>query len=248
MIVIKNKQAIVKMKEAGAHLSEIFVQLHDVIRVGITTQDINDFIEIQLKTLKMVSKMKGYQGYRHVSCISINDEVVHGVPTGKRIIVNGDMITVDVCASLNGYCADMARTFFAGTPSNEMRKLADVAQSSLDQGIAQVNVGNKLGDVSAAIQKEIEQYGFGVVRDFAGHGIGKQMHEEPEVLNYGKSAQGPTLRVGMAFAIEPMITQGHCDVYVDGDGWTVKTVDKSLAAHVEDTVVITNDGPLITTR
>ena len=161
---------------------------------------------------------------------------------------DGDIVKIDVCAAWKGYSADMARTFFVGSVSQEAQKLAEVGKQALDKGIARMKVGNRLSDISAAIQQEVEKHGFGVVRDFAGHGIGKQMHEDPEILNYGKPGVGPILQAGMVFALEPMITMGHHDVYVSKDGWTVKTVDKSLAVHVEDTIVVTQGEPKILTR
>jgi len=196
----------------------------------------------------MVSQSKGYMGYKHASCISLNDEVVHGVPSSKRLLKDGDLVKVDVCASLDGYCADMARMFVVGKPSQQVSHFINVARQALDKGIAQAKAGNRLSDISAAIQAEVEKHGFSVVRDFAGHGIGKTMHEDPEVLNFGKPGKGPLLRPGMTLAIEPMITMGTYDVYVTDDGWTVKTMDKSLAAHVEDTVAITQNEPLVLTR
>lgn len=248
MITIKNKAALRKMYQAGQLLAELFEELTPIIQSGITTSEIEDWIEKRLKEKGLVSKMKGYMGYKHVSCISINDEVVHGIPQKNKVLQSGDLVKVDVCASWQGYCADMARPYFVGTVAPKIKKLVTVAQQSLDKGIEQAKLGNYLTDISAAIQQEVEQHGFGVVRDFAGHGIGKQMHEDPEVLNFGRPGKGPILRAGMAFAIEPMITIGNYDVYVTDDGWTVKTVDKSLAAHIEDTVVITEKGPWIITR
>lgn len=248
MIMIKNKASIQKMEEAGRLLSHIFKDLISIIRPGISTLEIDQWIAEQLRKQNLVSEMKGYRGYRHVSCISVNDAVVHGVPTVKTVLVSGDLVKVDVCASWKGYCADMARSFFVGSGNERAKELVSVAQKALDKGIAQARSGNHLSDISSAIQHEVEAHGFGVVRDFAGHGIGKNMHEEPEILNYGKPGVGPVLRPGMAFALEPMITMGNYDVYVAHDGWTVKTSDKSLAAHVEDTIVITDGEPKIVTR
>jgi len=249
MISIKNKLSIQKMEVAGGLLSEILQAIGSMIKPGVSTAELDRWIEGELLARGLKSKTKGYMGYKHASCISVNDEVVHGVPSDKKILKSGDLVKVDVCASWNGYCADMARAFFVGEATDERhRKLIEVAQSALDKGIAQARAGNKLSDISAAIQQEVEKHGFGVIRDFAGHGIGKQMHEDPEVLNYGKAGNGPVLRPGMALALEPMITLGHYDVYVTKDEWTVKTVDKSLAAHVEDTVIITEHEPKITTR
>ncbi len=248
MITIKNKASIAKMERAGLALQEVFQALTPFIKPGVSTLALDSEIARLLQEKKFISKMNGYKGYNHVSCISLNDEVVHGVPDARKILREGDLVKVDVCASLDGYCADMARAYFVGKPSTVALKLVAVAESSLKKGIEKARAGNRLSDISAAIQDEVEKNGFGVVRDFAGHGIGKQMHEDPEILNYGKPGKGPLLQPGMAFALEPMITQGNYKVYVTDDGWTVKTADKSLAAHVEDTIVITSGDPKVLTR
>lgn len=248
MITIKNKASITKMERAGELLSSIFDELALVIRPGMSTLEIDQWMNKQLIKQGLQTKMKGYMGYGYVSCISLNDVVVHGLPCGKTILVEGDLVKVDVCASWNGYCADMARSLFVGKAPTIAAKLVSVAQAALDKGIAAAVPGNHLSDISAAIQHEVERHGFGVVRDFAGHGIGKRMHEDPEILNYGAPGCGPILREGMAFALEPMITAGKYDVYVCQDGWTVKTKDKSLAAHVEDTIVVTDGKPKVITR
>jgi methionyl aminopeptidase len=248
MIHIKNKLSIQTMARAGELLSTILEAVQQKIVPGISTAEIDTWIGECLQENNLVSCTKGYMGYQHVSCIAINDEVVHGVPRSTSILKTGDLVKIDVCASWNGYCADMARSFFVGKPSEDAKKLVDVAKQALDKGIEKARVGNRLSDISAAIQAEVEKYGFSVVRDFAGHGIGKQMHEDPEILNYGKPGCGPVLKEGMTFAIEPMITLGKHAVYIARDGWTVKTVDGSLAAHIEDTVAITNNGPMILTR
>lgn len=248
MITIKNKAAIAKMEEAGKRLAAIFVDLPMIIRPGITTLEIDAWIERKQKEADLVSKSKGYKGYKHVSCISVNDEVVHGMPTDRKILHDGDLLKVDVCASWNDYCADMARAMFVGSSTPEQQKFVDVAYRALDKGIAQAFVGNHLSDISSAIQREVEAAGYGVVRDFAGHGIGKRMHEDPEIVNFGAPGKGPVLRSGMAFAIEPMITMGGYQVVVLSDGWTAKTKDGSLAAHVEDTIIITENEPKIITR
>jgi methionyl aminopeptidase len=248
MITIKNKVAIQRMHQAGQLLAMLFDELFAIIKPGVSTFDIDSWIERALLAKGLVSQSKGYHGYRHASCVSINEEVVHGIPHKDRIIQDGDLVKVDICAAWKGYCADAARCYFAGKVTQEKRHLVDVAQKALDKGIEQAKSGNRLSDISAAIQQEVEKHGYGVVRDFAGHGIGKMMHEEPEILNYGKPGHGPLLRPGMAFALEPMITRGNYTVYVDCDGWTVKTKDKSLSAHVEDTIIITDDGARILTR
>lgn len=248
MITIKNAAAIRKMAQAGHFLATMLQDIAPLVKAGVTTLELDTWIADRLRQNQMVSKTKGYMGYKHSSCISVNDELVHGVPRSSRILKEGDLVTIDVCASWEGYCADMARNFFVGEVPEVARKLVNVAQRSLDKGIEKARAGNRLGDISSAIQQEIEKHGFGVVRDFAGHGIGKQMHEDPEILNYGTAGKGPLLQPGMAFAIEPMLTEGHYDVYVDHDGWTVKTVNKRLCSHVEDTIIVTHDEPLIITR
>lgn len=248
MIIVKNKSAIAKMAQAGSMLSSMFVELGKYIQPGISTGDIDHWIRLWLKKHNLVSKTDGYMGYKHVSCISVNDEVVHGVPCFKKILKEHDLIKVDVCAAFNGYCADMARIFYLGEPQEDIKQFIHVSYQALQKGIEKAQVGNYLSDISFAIQQEVERHGYGVVRDFAGHGIGKQMHEDPEILNYGRPGKGPKLSVGMTFAIEPMITMGHYDVYVASDGWTAKTSDGSLASHVEDTIVITHDGPRVLTR
>lgn len=248
MIIIKNKIAIQKMAMAGKLLSEIVADGASLVKEDASTFEIDAWIAQQISKKGLVSEMKGYKGYANVSCISVNDEVVHGVPSQAKILKNGDLVKIDVCASWKGYCADMARCFFVGDVSQDIKKMVEVAQASLDKGIEKARPGNRLSDISAAVQEEVERYGYGVVRDFAGHGIGKEMHEEPEIVNFGKPGLGPVLRAGMAFAIEPMITLGDYKVSVSKDGWTVKTADKSFAAHVEDTVVITEQGPYIITR
>lgn len=248
MIVIKNKSALAKMEKAGHILAALFVQLPELVRPGVSTLEIDTWIEQQLRASGMVARTKGYCGYRHASCVSVNDTVIHGIPSSEIILKNGDVVKVDIIASWQGYCADMTRTFFVGNVSEAVQKLASVAQAALDKGIAQAYAGKHLSDISAAIQQEVEQHGFGVVRDFAGHGLGKLLHEEPEIPNYGTPGKGPILRPGMTLAIEPMITMGGYEVDVMEDGWTVKTRDGSLSVHVEDTIVITSGEPKILTR
>lgn len=248
MVTIKNKFAIEKMTEAGQLLAQIFVEIPTILHPGITTEQIDQYISSKLQANKLVSQTKGYKTYKHSSCISINDEVVHGVPSSLKKLQEGDLVKVDVCASYEGYCADMTRCFFIGQVSEQVKNLVDVAYKSLDAGIDCMRPGRALSDISAAIQHAVESNGYSVVRDFAGHGIGKKMHEDPEILNYGKAGKGFKLMPGMAFALEPMITAGSYEIFIDKDGWTAKTRDKSLAAHVEDTIIVTDNGPRIITR
>jgi methionyl aminopeptidase len=250
MIYIKDQAAISKMSMAGLELAGIFEDLALQVIPGVSTGAIDVYIADQLKKRNLVSMTKGYMGYKHVSCISLNNEIVHGVPSFSRTIQDNDLVKVDICASLQGYAADMARVFCmpALLKNSKILHFVQIAQQALDAGIAVARVGNRLSDISASIQCMVESAGYGVVRDFAGHGIGKRMHEDPEVLNYGKPGKGPLLQSGMALAIEPMITMGSYDLFVDSDGWTAKTVDHSWAMHIEDTIVITNGEPLILTR
>ncbi len=250
MIIRKNNYAFSIMREAGKKLASIFEEISKNLKEGITTQELDIFIESKLQASRLYSQCKGY-GYPPFpgsACISINDVIVHGIPNLQKL-KHGDLVKVDICASYNGYCADMARSYFVGeAPSDKANLLVDVAYAALDAGIAKVQAGNRLSDISFAIQSAVEAQGFGVVRDFAGHGIGKKMHEDPEIVNFGAPGKGPIIEIGMAFALEPMITLGDYIVTMDDDKWTARTADGSLAAHVEDTVIVTDNGPEITTR
>jgi methionyl aminopeptidase len=251
MIIIKDSIAQGRMEVAGSRLKLLFDELVNILNDGITTLDLDNFIDDYISKNGLLSASKGYKGYKHSSCISVNDEVVHGIPSKKRVLKSGDLVKIDVCASYKGYCADMARSFFVGNIDNissNLKDLVDTAYKALDAGINQVIVGNRIGDISYAIQSIVECAGYGIVKEFAGHGIGARMHEDPEILNYGRPSRGPLIKSGMAFAIEPMITYGNSDIYILDDGWTVKTIDGSLAAHVEDTVIVTIDGIKIITR
>jgi methionyl aminopeptidase len=248
MITIKDAQALQKMHTAGQYLAELFQALESEVIVGKSTQEIDAWIEKYLLAKGMISQTKGFKTYKHASCISLNDEVVHGVPNVHRVLKEGDLVKIDICASWKDYCADATRCYYVGDVDESVKKFVAVAQRSLDVAIEKALVGAHLSDISAAVQQEVESHGYGVVREFAGHGIGRRMHEEPEILNYGPAGKGPRLKAGMTFAIEPMITMGDYHVYVAKDGWTIKTLDKSMAAHVEDTVAITENGPKILTR
>ena len=248
MIVVKNRRELDLMRQAGILLAQVFESIEPLVKAQVSTLELEEAAFGAIRSAGLVAEACGYRGYRHATCISINDEVVHGVPRADKIICDGDIVKIDICSSLRGYCADMARSYVIGTPREEVANFVNTARSALDIGIAQAVVGARLSDVSAAIQQEVERGGYSVVRDFAGHGIGKAMHEDPEILNYGKPGCGPVLRAGMTLAIEPMITMGDWRVFIADDGWTVRTKDGSLAAHVEDTIVITEHGPEILTR
>ena len=247
-IIIKNKIAIEKMRMAGKLLAEVMQEIGVLVKEGISTYELDQIIEKKMVERGLKPECKGYAGYRHSSCISLNDVIVHGVPTKEIILKSEDFVKIDIVGSYKGYCADMARCFFVGNASPTAKKMADVAQQSLDKGISLIRSGVRLSDISASIQRDVEQAGFGVVRDFAGHGIGKNMHEAPDVPNFGKAGRGPILQEGMTLAIEPMITEKDYAVKIMADGWTAKTVDGGLAAHVEDTIVVVRDGAEILTR
>jgi methionyl aminopeptidase len=247
MIYIKDENSIQKMLQAGKLLSEIFLELPSRILPGVSTLEINNWIESQLLEKNLKTTMKGYHGYKHVSCISLNEEVVHGVPRSDRLIKENDVVKVDVCASWQGYCADMARPFVVGAITQEVQDMITAAKKALNAGIQAIIPGNKVSDISYEIQKVIDVHGYGIVREFAGHGIGASMHEDPDVCNYGKPGRGAILREGMAFAIEPMITRGSHEILIEKDGWTARTKDRKLAMHIEDTVIVQKDGPLVTT-
>lgn len=248
MIGIKQEHEIVTMRRAGALLSEVFDIIAPLVKRGIKTSELDARIEQELVLRELTGCAKGYKGYRHVSCISTNDEVVHGVPDERKALTDGDIVSIDVCASWRGYCADMTRTFFVGTVEPRVAHFVQTAQQALDAGISQARAGNRVVDISRAVQQVVERNGYSVIRDFAGHGIGTQMHEEPEITNFVTGQPSELIKVGMTFAIEPMISMGNYHVFIAPDGWTVKTRDKSLAAHIEDTVLVTPQGPEVLTR
>jgi|SaaInlLV_10m_DNA_2_1039722.scaffolds.fasta_scaffold00131_9 methionyl aminopeptidase len=250
MIIIKNKIAVEKMKVAGALLAQVLSDVAEYVIPGKTTLEINDIIERKMIASDLHPVCKGYGGYSWATCISLNDVVVHGVPSAKVVLKSGDFVKIDVAGSYKKYCADMARYFFVGEVSPQIKKIAAVAQRALDGAIDIIVPGKRISDVSAVIQKEVERHGFGVVRKFAGHGIGKDLHEDPEIPNFNDpdAVLGPILREGMTLAIEPMITERSYEIRVMSDGWTAKTLDGGIAAHVEDTVLVTHDGAEVLTR
>lgn len=241
MIIIKSKQEIDMMRTAGKVNSLILRELANIIKPGISTMDIDEFVEKTVKEHGMIASEKGYCDYPASACVSINEEVVHGIPSKSRILKSGDIVSVDLVVEYKGYMADAARTYGVGEISPKARHLIDTAEEAFFEGIKFAREGYRLYDISSAIQQKVEGEGFGVIRDFVGHGIGSEMHEEPQIPNYGKAGKGPRLQSGMTLAIEPMIVEGAYEVDVLQDDWTVVTVDGGLAAHYENTVVI-NDG------
>lgn len=247
-ITLKNKRAIAKMRTAGQLLAKIFEEVPQILTEGMSTLELDSYVDRRMKEVGLVPACKGYGGYRHATCVSVNDGVIHGVPSAAIVLRKGDCVKLDVVGAFQGYCADMARTYVLGDENSLALEMRRAAQLSLDEAIKKIRPGIKLGDVCATVQNIVESAGFNVVRAYAGHGIGKNIHEEPEVPNFGKAGSGVVLLAGMTLAIEPMVTQGACDVRVEADKWTVKTRDGGLAVHVEDTVLVTVDGVEVLTR
>lgn len=241
-IHIKNSSEIEKMREAGRLVATTHELLEKNIRVGISTFELDQLAENFIREHGATPSFLGYSGYPASICASVNDEVVHGIPDKKRILKDGDIISVDVGAYLNGYHGDAARTHVVGNASPEALKLIEVTKQSFYEGLKFVKAGNHLHEISAAIQKYVEANGFSVVRDLVGHGIGQEMHEEPQIPNYKPMGRGPKLQAGMVLAIEPMVNIGRYDVRVLADDWTIVTLDGSLSAHYENTVLVTADG------
>lgn len=246
MIIIKSDMELTYMKNAGRVVAETLAMIEKVIKPGITTAEIDKLAETFIRSHGAIPSFKGYGGFPASICASVNDVVIHGIPS-NRILKDGDIISIDCGAILNGYHGDAARTFPVGNISNEAQKLIEVTRESFFKAVEKAVVGNRLTDISSAVQKHAESMGYSVVRDFVGHGIGKSMHEDPQVPNYGVAGKGPKLVHGMVLAIEPMINMGSYKVKIKPDGWTVVTGDGSLSAHYENTVAITTNGPEILT-
>jgi methionyl aminopeptidase len=227
-------------------------KVHEAVRplvvAGASTMDLENVAAAKMDELKAISAFKGYHGFPAVLCTSVNSEVVHGIPSPKRVLADGDVVSIDCGVIVDGFYSDAAVTYAVGTPSAATQKLLDVTQRSLEKAIQEAKVGGRLGDISAAVQEMCEAEGFGVVREFVGHGIGRSMHEDPQVPNFGTRGKGPRLKAGMVLAIEPMINAGGPEVKVLPDGWTTVTLDGSYSAHFEHTVAITKDGPIVLTR
>jgi methionyl aminopeptidase len=246
-IRIKSANEVDILRKAGRILSLIITQLQSSLTSGISTKEIDLKAEELIRQHKVISAFKGYRGFPGCTCISVNQEVVHGIP-GKRIIKNGDIVSLDIGIVHEGYYSDTAITVPIGKTHPQVVRLLEVTKGSLARGIEQAKAGSRLSDISFAIQSFVEMHGFSVVRDFVGHGIGKQLHEEPEIPNYGRAGQGPVLEAGMVFAIEPMVNIGTHRTMILEDGWTVVTEDGMPSAHFEHTIVITAKGPEILTK
>ncbi|MDW7667256.1 MAG: type I methionyl aminopeptidase [Bacillota bacterium] len=246
MIIIKSDREIEIMKEAGNIAAEAHKLVSEMIEVGITTQELDKEVEKFIRSKNAVPTFKGYQGFPASICSSVNEEVVHGIP-GKRKLIDGDIISVDIGVTYKGYVGDTAKTYPVGKISKSAKKLIEVTRKSFYEGIKFAKEGYRLSDISHAIQKCVEKEGFSVVRDFVGHGVGRDMHEDPQIPNFGEPNKGPRLKKGMTFAIEPMVNEGKYHVLMMENNWTVITRDRKLSSHYEHSIAITDDEPYILT-
>lgn len=247
MIIIKSKEEIELMKEAGKVTAEILASLEDFIQPGRNTLEIDRYVEEIIRRHGQIPAFKGYAGFPASICASVNEVVVHGIPSKKTILKEGDIISIDTGTIYKGYFSDAARTYAVGAVSPEARKLIETTKKSFFEGLKYAKAGNRLSDISHAIQTVCEAEGYSMIRDYVGHGIGSAMHEDPQIPNYGKAGRGPRLVPGMVLAIEPMVALGSYEVEVLSDDWTARTIDGSYTAHYENTVVITDDEPYLTT-
>lgn len=238
MIILKTESEIAKMRKAGKITGDTLKLLEEKVKPGISTLELNDIAEKYIRSQGAIPSFLGLYNYPASVCISIDEEVVHGIPSKKRIIKEGQIVSFDVGAYIDGFHGDAARTVMVGKVSEEKRKLVEITKECFFKGVEQFKVGNRLGDIGFAIQQHAEMHGFGVVRELVGHGIGRKMHEDPEVANYGTKGRGVRLSNGMTLAIEPMITLGTYEVDFLADGWTVKTRDLKPSAHYENTVAL----------
>lgn len=246
MITLKSSHEIDLMRRSGKITAAARALAGEMVKPGVTTQEINDAVERFIRKQGAVPSFLHYNGYPASVCISVNDEIIHGIP-GKRVLREGDIVSVDVGAYIGGFHGDCAATFPCGTVSPEAQRLIDVTRQSFFEGIRFAREGQRLQDISAAVQNYVEQNGFSVVREYVGHGVGAKMHESPEIPNYGRPGHGPRLLRGMTLAIEPMVNAGSAAITQLSDGWTVKTADGKWAAHYENTILITDGAPEILT-
>jgi methionyl aminopeptidase len=241
VIIIRSPREIEHLKKSNVIVAEVFQELKKVIEPGITTKELDQITEKIILSKGSIPAFKGYRGFPASLCVSINEEVVHGIPSQRRL-KEGDIVSLDVGVNLNGYFGDGAMTLPIGDVDQEAQRLLEVTERALYKGIERAKIGNRLFDISYAIQSWVEEHGFSVVRDFVGHGIGRDLHEEPQIPNFGSPHQGPRLEKGMVFALEPMVNEGTYEVKILSDGWTVVTADGRRSAHFEHTIAITEKG------
>jgi methionyl aminopeptidase len=246
MVTLKSAREIEIMRRSGQITAKVLTELMKAARPGMATSELDLLAERGIREAGGIPTFKGYNGFPGSICASVNEEIVHGIP-GSRILHEGDLLSIDIGTTFDGYVSDSAVTIPVGTISQRARQLLEVTQECLAIGIAEMNAGNHVGDIGASVQAHAERHGYGVVRELVGHGVGRAMHEEPQVPNYGERGTGMELRPGLVLALEPMITQASPKIRILGDGWTVVTADGKLAAHFEHTVAVTEDGPRILT-
>ncbi len=247
MIVCRSQAEIARMRVANQLVADVLAELEADVAPGVTTADLDRLAERLVKDAGAEPAFKGYRGYPATLCASVNEEVVHGIPSTSRKLREGDIVSLDIGVKVSGFYGDAAVTVPVGHVPEETTTLLRVTNESLERAIAQVRVGGRLSDISHAVQEWVEAHGFSIVREFVGHGIGERLHEDPQIPNYGPPGRGPKLAEGMVLAIEPMVAMGRPETRVLGDGWTAVTRDGSLAAHFEHTVAVTSDGPLVLT-
>ncbi len=247
MIVCKSAAEIEKMRQSGRVTRQVLTETAQLVRPGVTTLELDRFVERRLQEFGAQPAFKGYRGYPNCLCTSVNDEIVHGIPSHRRLR-EGDIVGLDLGVVIDGYYSDAALTVPVGEISESLKKLLQVTKESVALAIEEARLGHRVGDLSAAIQRHVERHGFSVVRDLCGHGIGRQLHEEPQVPNFGRPGHGPALKEGMVVAIEAMVNAGDYAMRVADDHWTALTVDGSYSAHFEDVVAVTRNGPEILTR
>ena len=248
MIIIKNSEQLALMKKAGRITAEALLVARDMIRPGISTKEIDKKMHDFIVGCDATPSFLGYGGFPGSACISINDEVIHGIPSERKILMEGDIVQIDVGARFRGYNGDSARTFPVGKVSDQALKLISVTEGSFYEAMKYAKAGNRIGDIGFAVENFVISNGFSVVRDYVGHGVGKDLHEEPEVPNFGRAGRGARLYSGMTLAIEPMVNVGTHNVKVLSDRWTVKTLDGSLSAHYENSIAITDTDPIVLTE
>jgi methionyl aminopeptidase len=247
MVILKLPEEIEKARASNRIVAEVLSKLRDKVKPGVRTKELDKFAEEVAEKRGAKPAFKGYRGYPHSLCISINEVVVHGMPS-ERVLEEGDIVSLDFGVCYHGFCGDSALTLPVGKVTEKALRLMEVTEQSLYAGIEQAKSGNRLGDISAAVQTVVEDAGYSVVRDFVGHGIGKNLHEEPQIPNFGQKGRGIELKCGMILAIEPMVNEGKYKVQILPDGWTVVTRDGSLSAHFEHSIAITENGPDILSK
>ncbi|MEW5744717.1 MAG: type I methionyl aminopeptidase [Nitrospirota bacterium] len=248
MIIIKSQAEIEKIAAASRIVAEILDHLRSFVRAGLSTADIEEYADAAIRQRNAVPAFKGYRGYPASTCISLNDQVVHGMPSRQVTVRSGDIVSIDLGVVLDGFYGDGAITVPVGEVDAEALRLIRTTEEALAAGIKAAVVGNRVSDISAAVQQHVEAGGFSVVRAFVGHGIGRSLHEDPQVPNFGRPGQGPRLKEGMTLAIEPMVNAGTADIKILDDGWTAVTADGRLSAHFEHTVAVTKQGPKVLTK